>query len=157
MQNERRNIMRIVTACFIAFVLLAALNCQKANSEDGALSKTNRRPTPEGCVESESEGPMMKAKKKLCWEGDGNKEVEILTTKVGVMGMTQETKTATYINLSEGGIVYSVDYSTDPPTGTKTINPVIESLEGKDAKEIGEQILVQMGGVRTGAKEILSI
>jgi hypothetical protein len=98
---------------------------------------------------------MMNGERKLCWEGWGAKEVEIQTMKVGVAGMTQETKTATYTNLSEGGIVYSVDYSTDPPTGTKTVNPIVKSLEGKDAKKMGEDILVQMGGVRTGTKELL--
>jgi hypothetical protein len=55
------------------------------------------------------------------------------------MGMTQATKTATYTDLSESGTIYNVDLSTDPPTGIRTVNPMIKSLQEEDLKEVGKK------------------
>jgi len=53
--------------------------------------------------------------------------------------MTQVTHTATYTDFSEGGTIYVVDLSTDPPTGTRTENPMIKSLQEEDLKEVGKK------------------
>ena len=147
--------MRKTTVCFIVLSLLIVFNCQKANSEGSASSNLKRYGLKEAAIKYAIKGDMMSGTQELCFYRYGAQEVEIKNMEVKVMGMSQKTKTATYTDFSEGGTIYMVDFSTDPPTGTKTVNPIIKSLEGKDLKEVGKEMLVQMGGKIIGKGKVL--
>ena len=88
-----------------------------------------------------------------CW--NGTKEVRIQDQKVTTMGMTQVTHTATYTDFSEGGTIYVVDLSTDPPTGTRMENPMIKSLQGEDLNEVGKKTMEAWGGKIIGKGKVL--
>ena len=121
----------------LAFVTISVfLLCTIAPS----VVNSGKKPS-EGCVKSKITGDMagmtkINGRETYCW--NGTKEVRIQDQKVTTMGMTQVTHTATYTDFSEGGTIYVVDLSTDPPTGTRTENPMIKSLQESRGKIIGK-------------------
>ncbi|MFQ5866262.1 MAG: hypothetical protein ACE5IW_13650 [bacterium] len=147
--------MKKTTACLIALSLLTVVNCQKANSGGGASSDIKRYGLKEGYIKYTIKGDMMSGTQEICFDRYGAREVEIKKIEVKVMGMSQKTHTASYTDFSEGGTIYTVDYSTDPPTGTKIVNPIIKSFAGKDLQEVGKEMLVQMGGKIIGKGTVL--
>ncbi|MFQ5605415.1 MAG: hypothetical protein ACE5HS_19275 [bacterium] len=147
--------MRKITACLIALSTIIVFNCKNAKSGNSASSNLKRYGLKEGYIQYSIKGDMMSGTQEICFDRYGAREVEIKNMEVKIMGMSQKTKTATYTDFSEGGTIYTVDYSTDPPTGTKTVNPMIKSFEGKDLQEVGKDMLVQMGGRIIGKGKVL--
>jgi hypothetical protein len=137
----------------LAFVTISVfLLCTIAPS----VVNSGKRPS-EGCIKSKITGgggiTKISGQETRCWRG--KKEVLIQYQKVTTMGMTQVTHTATYTDLREGGVIYSVDLSTDPPTGTRTENPMIKSLQEEDLEEVGKKMMEMWGGKIIGKGKVL--
>ena len=138
----------------LAFVTISVfLLCTIAPS----VVNSGKKPS-EGCVKSKITGDMagmtkINGRETYCW--NGTKEVRIQDQKVTTMGMTQVTHTATYTDFSEGGTIYVVDLSTDPPTGTRMENPMIKSLQGEDLNEVGKKTMEAWGGKIIGKGKVL--
>jgi hypothetical protein len=138
----------------LAFVTISVfLLCTIAPS----VVNSGKKPS-EGCIKSKIIGNMgdmtkINGRETHCWRG--TKEVRIQYQKVTTMGMTQVTHTATYTDFSEGGTIYVVDLSTDPPTGTRTENPVIKSLQEEDLNEVGKKMMEAWGGKIIGKGKVL--
>ncbi len=144
--------MKKTTTCLILLSLLTFVHYHHAES-GGGKSNMQRYGLKQACIQYVIKGDMINGTQELCFDRYGAREVQIQHQTIKVMGMTQETKTATYTDFSEGGTIYTVDLKTN--TGTKMENPMIKSLEGKDLKEVGKEMLVQMGGKKIGTGKVL--
>ena len=140
------------TICLVALTFVAVVGCNDAES-GGGKSNSRLYGLQQACVEYVIKGDMFSGTQELCFDGFGERGVQVQHQKVKVMGMTQETHTATYTDLRAHGIIYTVDLKTNK--GTKVENPLLKSLEGRDAKDLGKQMIVQMGGEKVGTGKVL--
>jgi len=151
---------RLLAFVTISVFLLCTIAPPIVNSGDSASSDIKWYGLREACIKYRITGNIggvgeISGGEELCFGDYGAKQVRIQNQKVTTMGMTQVTKTATYTDLSEAGIIYVVDLSTDPPTGTRTENPMIKSLQEEDLKEVGKKLMEAWGGKIIGKGKVL--
>ncbi len=80
----------------------------------------------------------------------GYREAKYTETELSFGGFSQMTKTLTIL---EGKTIYTIDLSTN--TGTKMENPLFQNVSDEDLQEIGERMMKQMGGEKTGTEDVL--
>ncbi|MEK7730201.1 MAG: hypothetical protein AAB354_17465 [candidate division KSB1 bacterium] len=80
----------------------------------------------------------------------GMREAKYTRTELKVGTFTQKTNRVTIL---DGATTYTIDL--DAKTGTKVETPLYKNLEGKDATEVGEKMLRDMGGQKIGAESFL--
>jgi hypothetical protein len=136
------------------------VNCRETNAGDSASSDIKRYGLKEGCIKYKITGNMggiskISGEEERCFDNYGAREVVIQNQKSTTMGMTQVTHTATYTDLSEGGTIYVVDLSTDPPTGTRTEHPMIKSIQEESSQQIGKKMMEAWGGKIIGKEKVL--
>jgi len=83
----------------------------------------------------------------------GRREAKYSKTELSMMGITQKSNTLT---LLDGVWIYNINL--DGKTGTKMSNSMLkdlsESSSDKDLTEVGEEMMVRMGGKKIGTEEI---
>ncbi len=144
--------MNKLTPCLIALSFLGFVHCDSAESGNSSGSKS-RYGLKQACVEYKITGKMFSGTEKLYFDRYGMREAKYSQQTVKVMGMTQENHTATFTNFDEDGIIYTYDYKTK--SGTKMENPLKEAFREKDMKDLGKQMMVQMGGKKIGTGKVL--
>ena len=144
--------MNKLTTCFIALSLLSFVHCDNAESGNSSIAKS-RYGLKQACIEYKITGDMVSGTEKLYFDRSGMREAKYSHQITKVMGITQENNTATFINFDEDGMIYTYDFKTK--SGTKMENPLKEAFEKKDMKEVGKQMLVQMGGKKIGTGKVL--
>ncbi len=80
----------------------------------------------------------------------GMREAKYTSTEIKVGSFAQKTNRVT---IMEGATIYTIDL--DKKTGTKIENPFYKKFEGRDATEVGEQMLRDMGGQKIGTESFL--
>lgn len=144
--------MNKLTTCFIALSFLSFVHCNSAESGNSSSAKS-RYGIKQACIEYKITGDMFSGTEKLYFDRYGLREAKYNLQITKVMGITQENNTATFINFDEGGMIYTYDYK--KKSGTKMENPLKEAFENKDMKEVGKQMMVQMGGKKIGTGKVL--
>lgn len=144
--------MNKLTTCLIALSFLSFVHCDNAESGNNSGSGS-RYGLKQACIEYKITGDMFSGTEKLYFDRYGMREAKYNQQTVKVMGITQENHTATFINFDEGGLIYTYDFKTK--SGTKMENPLQEAFKDQDMKEIGKQMLVQMGGKKVGTGKVL--
>ncbi|HLG18038.1 MAG TPA: hypothetical protein VJH03_26590 [Blastocatellia bacterium] len=83
----------------------------------------------------------------------GMREAKYTRSELTVAGMTQRSNRLT---LLDGEWIYAIDL--DKRTGAKTQNPLFKQITDragtKDLAELGEKMMRDMGGVKTGSEEV---
>ncbi|MFQ5706632.1 MAG: hypothetical protein ACE5HO_04235 [bacterium] len=144
--------MNKLTIGLIVLSFLSFVRCDSAKSGSSAGSKS-RYGLKQACVEYQITGDMFSGTETLYFDRYGMREAKYSQQTVNVMGMKQENHTATFINFDEDGIIYTYDYKTK--SGTKMENPLKEAFQKKDMKEVGKEMMVQMGGQKIGTGKVL--
>jgi hypothetical protein len=80
----------------------------------------------------------------------GMREAKYTNTELKMGGITQKSNKMT---LLDSATIYTIDL--DTKTGATMENPMYKSFEGKDATEVGEKILKDMGGKKIGTESLL--
>ncbi len=102
-----------------------------------------------GIIEYELSGAQS-GKETVYFDDWGYREAKYSETELSFGGFSQKTKTITIL---EGKMIYSIDLATN--TGTKMENPMFAGFEGDDMQQMGEQMMKQLGGEKTGTETIL--
>ncbi len=137
-----------LTVIATVFILCGVLESQAGNA-------ARRYKMKSGIVEYTISGPQ-KGTETLYFDDWGMREATHTHVVVEMMGFKQETNT---LSILKDGYTYNIDLA--KRTGTKTETPLMKELsaraegEGKDIADIGEEILVRMGGKKVGTEEFL--
>jgi len=134
---------------FLALFLLASWSAE-SSSQDFRRYKIRS-----GIIEYKMSG-MQTGTEKIYFDRWGMREAKYSQTeiKVGTMSVKQNQ-----FSLLDGEWTYTVDL--DKKTGTKIPTPLMKELtgaakrQGKDATEIGEEMLTRMGGRKIGTETLL--
>lgn len=102
-----------------------------------------------GIIEYELSGAQS-GKEIIYFDDWGYREAKYSETELSFGGFSQKTNTLTIL---EGKMIYSIDLTTN--TGTKMENPMFAGLNDDDPQKMGEQMMKQMGGEKTGTSTIL--
>jgi len=108
-----------------------------------------------GIIEYKMSG-MQTGTEKIYFDRWGMREAKYSQTELKVANMSVKQN---HFSLLDGEWTYTVDL--DKKTGTKTPTPLMKELttaakrEGKDATEIGEEMLTRMGGRKIGTETLL--
>jgi hypothetical protein len=136
---------------FVSFALVSFSSKISENLENkDPVSKVKRYGIEQACIESEIKSQFQTGTEALYFDDWGAREAKYTTMKIKVPGMTQETHTATFL---EGTSIYTVDL--DNNTGTVAENPMLKELEGKNMQEVGDQMMIKMGGKKVGTEKFL--
>ncbi len=102
-----------------------------------------------GIIEYELSGAQS-GKETIYFDDWGYREAKYSETELSFGGFSQKTSTLTIL---EGKMIYSIDLATN--TGTKMENPMFAELKDDELIEMGEQMMKQMGGEKTGTATLL--
>lgn len=102
-----------------------------------------------GVIEYELTGAQS-GKEVVYFDDWGFREAKYTETELSFGGFSQKINSLT---IMEGNMIYNIDLSTN--TGTKIENSMFEGLEGEDMEQIGEKMMEQMGGEKTGTETVL--
>lgn len=149
--------MKKVNLVILSFFFLFAVTYGISTAENSIENQDSKKAAPKmkrygikkACIEYELSGTQ--TGKETLYIGDwGWLEAKYTQTQIEVMGFTQKTNTATFV---EGTWIYTVDL--DNKTGTKTENTMLKALQGQDIEEVGKRILIDMGGEKVGSETLL--
>ncbi|MFQ5639444.1 MAG: hypothetical protein ACE5IR_15775 [bacterium] len=144
--------MNKLTTSLIALSFLSIVHCDSAESGNNPGAKS-RYGLKQACIEYKITGDMFAGTETLYFDRYGMREAKYSKQTVKVMGMTQKNHTATFVNFDEDGVIYTYDYKTK--SGTKMENPLKEAFQKEDMKEVGKEMMVQMGGKKIGTGKVL--
>ncbi len=112
-----------------------------------------RRYQVESCIVEYALSGFQKGTETLYLDDWGRKEAKYTNTELSMMGVTQKTNKVT---IMDNDWIYNVDLNTN--TGTRVPNNALkgiaENSEGKDMTEVGEEMMVNMGGVKVGTEDV---
>ncbi len=144
-----------MTRFFFPITIMITLLILCATRESQAGDTVKRYRMKSGIVEYEISGPQ-KGTETLYFDDWGIREATYTHVTVEMMGFKQETNTLTIL---KDGYTYNIDLT--KRTGTKIETPLMKELnaraeaEGKDMADVGEEMLVRMGGKKVGTEEFL--
>lgn len=107
---------------------------------------------PQAFIEYKISGGMFAGSEQLYFDQYGRREAKYTQQQIKVMGMNQETHTATFTDFNEG-VIYTYDFNTK--SGTRMDNPLQDAFRQQDIREVGEKMMLQMGGRKIGTGEVL--
>lgn len=121
--------------------------CAQSNTYKRYLVKS-------GILEFEYSGAT-KGTETLYFDDYGMKEMKLQNLETTMLGITQKTNT---ITITDHEFIYNIDLN--EKSGSKMINPMLQFIEmskadQKKLEKIGEDILKEMGGKKTGTDTIL--
>lgn len=144
-----------MTRFFFPITIMITLLSLCAIWESQAGDTVKRYRMKSGIVEYEISGPQ-KGTETLYFDDWGIREATYTNVTVEMMGFKQETNT---LSILKDGYTYNIDLT--KRTGTKIETPLMKELnaraeaEGKDMADVGEEMLVRMGGKKVGTEEFL--
>ena len=146
--------LRLIT---LLFFFLLAVTCVKSiagnkiENQDikKSISKMKRYGVKKARIEYTLSGTQT-GTETLYFDEWGMREAKYTKTELKILGITQKTNTATFI---EDTWIYTVDL--DKKTGTKTENTMLKALEGQNLEDVGKQMMIKMGGKKVGSEKIL--
>ncbi|MEP1095142.1 MAG: hypothetical protein ABJG78_08530 [Cyclobacteriaceae bacterium] len=103
-----------------------------------------------GIIEYELSGAQS-GKETVYFDDWGYREAKYTEAEFSFSGFTQKNNS---ITIMEGKMIYSIDLSTN--TGTKVENTMFDGLEDEDLEKMGEKMMKEMGGEKTGTEEVMN-
>lgn len=111
-------------------------------------------PVKEVCIRYAMKGQMMNGATLRCHRMNGFEQFEIQNIEIGIGKIKQKQKQHT---ITIGDTVYAID--TAAMTGTKTINPMYETIvgamQGRSPEEFGRGLMTSMGFAPTGERKTI--
>lgn len=136
----------IGAAVLFCFIVVAALQA----GDELRLYKVKS-----GIVEYQVNGAQS-GSETLYFDNWGMNAATFTNTTISMMGFTQTTNS---LKLLDGEWTYNIDL--DKKTGTKIETPLLKEMaqnaaaKNEDMTDVGEQMMVQMGGKKTGTETVL--
>jgi len=138
---------------FILFLSIFLLGCGNAKSENPTQAAKKRYSIKQGYVEYNISGKLFSGNEKLYFDNYGLREAKYTQQLVKAMGMTQKNHTATFVDYRGDAVIYTYDFQTK--SGTRTENPMKHVMQENDPQELGRNMMMQMGGKKTGTGTVL--
>lgn len=143
------------TATLLLFSIYAFVPAKTPASNEAippTLEKTFKRYTIESGIITYKITGISTGTETIYFDQYGMREAKFTQTESDVFGMKQTDNTLT---LLLGVEQYAINLTTK--TGTKTTNPMLKKLvdDNEDLGQMGEQMLIDMGGEKTGTEEFM--